>query len=331
MNLKTVVPLSASAVLGLVAMIVAAQLVQQRPVIIQEGDQQHALAMVDAVVAARDLAPGTLLTAADLATTRFEAGGAPPDAPKSVASLVNRVIKFQIPRGQVFHPSMLAEKGVAGGLSAVIPDGMRAVTIEVNEFTGLAGLIEPGNHVDVLCRLKDEQEKTGEQTRTVVQDVQILAIGQTLTNSRAIAEAGPTVTKAPEEGTLPGSSKQNVARSVTLLLSPENAERIDLAMGENPTMKMRLVLRSPTDRKASDTAGATMASLLGNADGTDGSGARLASARKGPTTRATGDVFDNAVKLGGTKPVGRSVTVIRAGVPSIVEVEESTEATAAAE
>lgn len=326
MNLKTVVPLSAAGVLGLVAAIVAAQLVQQRPVIIQDGEQSHKLELTDAVVAARDLAPGTLLTAADLTTTRFEAGTCPPDAPRSPAAILSRVVKVQVPRGQVFHPSMLAEKGVAGGLSAVIPDGMRAVTIEVNEFTGLAGLIEPGNRVDVLCRLKGadlkgELAELGEQTLTIAEDVTILAIGQTLTNSKAVAEAGAASAKPTDEGTLPGSSKQAIARSVTLLLSPDDAERIDLAMGENPTMKMRLVLRSPTDRRAIQTDGATMASLVKK--GGSAASLRLAGMKSRATTQAAGDVFGTAAAAA-AKPAGRTVTVIRAGVPSVVEVEDST-------
>ena len=160
-----------------------------------------------------------------------------------------------------------------------------------------------------------------------MQDVQILAIGQTLTNTKAIADPVGTAANAkpPEEGTLPGSSKQQIARSITLLLSPENAERIDLAMGENPTMKMRLVLRSPTDRQSTETGGATMASLLGNAGDADGA-ARLASAKQGPTTRGANDAFGASTKLVG-KPASRSVTVIRAGVPSVVEVEDPTEPT----
>lgn len=326
MNLKTVVPLSAAAVLGLVAAIVAAQLVKQRPVIIQEGDQSRALNMSEVVVAARDLAPGTILGPADLTTARFEATGTPPGSFKATSLLVNRVVIQQMPRGQAFHPSMLAEKGVAGGLAAIIPDGMRAITIEVNEFTGVAGLMEPGNRVDILARIKNGNDAEKTQTRTVVQDVQILAIGQVLTNTKAVSEPMPDAAtaaqKAQAESTLP-ASKQPGARSVTLLLSPEDAERIDLAMGENPTMAMRLALRAPNDRKPTETAGATLASLMkgSRADVLDDD-AKLAGAKLGPTTRRSSggvdDAFDTKVTA---RPAGRTVTIIRAGVASTVEVE----------
>lgn len=335
MNLKTVVPLSAATVLGLVAAIVAAQLVRQRPVLIVEGDQTRALSMTEVVVAGKDIAPGTVLKLEDLATARFESGSAPPEAPRSMATLVNRVAKVQVPRGQVFHPTMLAEQGVAGGLSAVIPDGMRAMTVEVNEFTGLAGLIEPGNRVDVIARVRDGSDDKNETVRTIVQDVQVLAIGNVLTNSKALSENNGqnAAQKAEAESTLP-ASKQPGARSATLLLSPEDVERLDLAMGQNPTMSIRFALRSPVDRKPAGTAGATMASLMtsgggGGVPATDPTGgdARLASAKSGPTTRAADDVF--GVTSGPVRPAPsgkagmRSITVIRAGVPTQVEVEDT--------
>src|SRR5690606_33654717 len=110
------------------------------------------------------------------------------------------------------------------GLQALIPEGMRAITIEVNEFSGLAGMIRPGAIVDVMSTLQGSGEDA--MARTIVQGVRVTAVGQRVSAlEEQDEEAGP-------------------ARSVTLLVTPEQAEKIELAA---VTSRPRLVLRSPAD------------------------------------------------------------------------------------
>ena len=336
MNLKKVVPLCAAGVLGLAAAIVASQLVRQRPVVIDGTSQQAMIELADVVVAARDLAPGQVIVADDLTVARFDARTAPLDAPRDATPLLGRVLRLQVPRGQVIHPaSMLADRGVAGGLAAVVPAGMRAMTIEVNEFTGVAGLIEPGNRLDILARLKEtDAQDAGSMTRTVAQDVEVLAVGQSLTNRQAVTEAAPgaaaAATKAEGDATLPASKIALATRSLTMLVTPEQAEQIDVAMGENPTMAVRMSLRSPNDRARTSVSGATLAALRGPATADGADAARLAGAKlPGATTppiaevRPGDDVFGNAKKpTFKAGPPTRSITVVRAGVATQVEVDE---------
>ena len=334
MNVKTVVPLCSAAVLGLAAAIVASQLVRQRPVVIDGKATQSAIELTDVVVAAHDLAPGQPLKIDDLAVVRFDAKTLPLDAPRSIAPLVNRVVKLQVPRGQVIHPaSMLADAGVLGGLAAAIPAGMRAMTLEVNEFTGVAGLVEPGNRIDVLARVKEsDADKAGDMTRTIAQDVQVVAVGQTLTNRQAVTDPtsiGGDKAKLEADGQLPASKAAAAPiRSITVLVTPEQAERLDLALGQNPTMAVRMSLRSPVDREATKTEGATLASL--RVDAGEDAPATLASSKQPARTPGADDVFGPNGGKPTFKPATadaggqtRSVTVIRAGVATLVEVEQA--------
>lgn len=317
MNLKTTVPLAVAVVLGLVAAIVASQLVKQRPVAVAGPGQSAVLNLSDVVVAARDIPPGTTLANEDLKVLRIETVTAPANVATNPSALIRRVAKVQIPAGQMVHESLLAEHGVAGGLPGVIAPGYRAMTIEVNEFSGVAGLLEPGNHIDIIARMA-ETEGGGQTSRTIVQNVPIIAVGAQLTAKNATGEVNGV---APVVGDAPPVQKA-MPRSVTVLVSPEDAEKVDLATSTNSA---RLVLRASTDVETAHVAGATLASLRGNASraSRDPSQAQTAAAHKDPADSVFGPATKGDVKSAFGKENTRTVTVVRAGVTTQVDVDEA--------
>ena len=101
----------------------------------------------------------------------------PPNCASSMRELENRVVKVPIPQGNPILFSMLAPVGTAAGLSGILDDGKRALTVKVDEVTGVAGFIHPGDHVDVLMdlSLKGQSEHF---SKTILHDVSVLTTGQ---------------------------------------------------------------------------------------------------------------------------------------------------------
>jgi pilus assembly protein CpaB len=242
MNWKTWVPLIIAVILGLIAAKVGRDMLVNRKDAGPEGQ------LVRIVVAKRDISPGHTLEANDLTTAAFPPDSVPRGSFKQEKELSGRVALLQVVQGQPLLDSFLAMTGSGSGAQAIVPPGMRAVTVEVNEFSGVAGLLVPGCRVDVVSTLPDQQTKIS-IARTIVQNVKVLAVGQRLT----INNAG-----AKNESAM--SAEAAVARSVTLLVKPREAEAIELASSSGRT---RLVLRGSFDEGVRQGDGVTVAELLG--------------------------------------------------------------------
>ena len=191
-------------------------------------DVQTRLANV--VIARADIVPGSVLSEQDLTMGQAPAESAPQSAFKTLQELVGRVPTVGLVRGMVIVESMLAPVGTGGGAQALVPPGMRLVTVEVNEFTGVAGLIVPGAHVDVVSTLADDEHKL-RVAKTVVQNVKVIAVGQQLDQLDPQGKKGDKLEAVP-------------SRSVTLLVKPRQAEILQFVGSSAP---LRLALRGPTD------------------------------------------------------------------------------------
>jgi len=200
------------------------------------------------VVAKRDIAPGHTLEPADLTIAAFPPDSVPRGSFREESQLSGRVAALQVIQGQPMLDSFLAMQGSGAGAQAIVPPGMRAVTIEVNETSGVAGLLVPGCRVDVVSTLPDQQTKVS-IARTIVQNVKVLAVGQRLTVNNAGAKNESAM-----------SAEAAVARSVTLLTKPREAEAIELASSSGRT---RLVLRGSFDEGLRQGDGVSVAELLG--------------------------------------------------------------------
>ena len=243
MNWKTWVPLIIAVILGLIAAKVG------RDMLVNRKDSGPEGQLVRIVVAKHDIAPGHTLDANDVAEAAFPPESVPKGSFRQGAELAGRVTAMQVIQGQPMLDSFLAMTGSGAGAQAIVPPGMRAVTIEVNEFSGVAGLLVPGCRVDVVSTLADQQSKVS-VARTIVQNVKVLAVGQRLT----INNAG-----AKNESAM--SAEAAVARSVTMLVKPREAEAIELASSSG---RIRLVLRGSFDEGTRQGDSVSVADLLGS-------------------------------------------------------------------
>lgn len=238
MNWKSWVPLVLAIVLGMIAAKVARDALTRHRVV--AGPQEK---FTRIVVARGDIAPGRELAAGDLTLAQVQADLVPDSAFQDVTAVVGRVTETQLVKGQSIVEPMLAARGSGSGLQALIPPGMRAISVEVNEFSGVAGLITPGCRVDLLATI-NEGNDSSQVARTIVQNVKVTAVGQ---------RTGATDAAQP--------SPDDLSRSVTILVSPTEAEAIELACS---TGRPRLVLRGGRDQTIADTPGISLSDLRGN-------------------------------------------------------------------
>ncbi|CAE6688280.1 hypothetical protein R75461_00086 [Paraburkholderia nemoris] len=195
------------------------------------------------VVAATDINLGQRIGPDFLKVAEWPSDSVPPGAFTDVQKLDGRVIKESLLHGEPIVDAKLTPVGTLGGLSAVIGEGKRAITVRVNDVIGVAGFALPGNYVDIIVNTQKDNRDPGTQrdqniSKIVLEKILVLAVAQ---------EVGRDETKP------------KVVDAVTLEVSPEQAEKIDLARSIGT---LSLVLRNQIDPQAIDTAGATKATLL---------------------------------------------------------------------
>jgi pilus assembly protein CpaB len=187
------------------------------------------------VVAANDIQVGTRLAAADVTVINIPATAIPPGAFSSPAKILGRGAILPMNKGEFILPGKLAALNAGAGLPSMIPPGMRAVSVRVNDVVAVAGFVQPGTRVDVMAT--GNQGPGGTQTSTVLENVLVLAVGKSLDRTSAEAQVAPVI---------------------TLLVSPDDAQRLALVSQEG---RIQLSLRNPLDTKQGGI-GATRTSSL---------------------------------------------------------------------
>src|SRR5512139_1905355 len=225
-NTRAVAMLVIAVLLGAMAVTLAAQWL----------GRQANIATNKVVVAARDIQLGSPLTPDMLTSVEWPSGSLPTGAINDPAELADRVVKTTLMRGEPVLESKLAPRGTKGGLSAVIAEGKRAITVKVNEVVGVAGFALPGNHVDIMVNTEDERKR--QISKIVLEKILVLAVAQ----------------EASRDDTKP-----KVVNAVTLEVTPEEAERIDLARSVG---NLSLVLRNQVDAENAQTSGIRKNELL---------------------------------------------------------------------
>jgi pilus assembly protein CpaB len=193
------------------------------------------------VVAAADLSLGTELKKEDLTVVNFPAGQAPAGAFAKPSDVVGRGLIVSMVKNELVLNAKLASKEAGSGLPTVIPEGMRAVSVRVNEVIGVAGYVLPGTRVDVLATANPTNQAQDVTTKVILSNVQVLTAG----------------TRMEQDGE---KGKPVQVTVVTLLVFPEQSERLALASTEG---KIQLSLRNPLDLGAPETPGVKTAGLLG--------------------------------------------------------------------
>jgi len=211
----------------------------------KEQEQMKAMQNVtrSVVVAAFPLALGTPLKAENLQIKQWPEDLAPDSSFQDVNEVIGRVMKTEVIAGEPILATKLAPTGSGGGVPGLIPSGMRAFTVAVTVVSGVGGFILPGTRVDVLATVSPNGMKAGTTTKTILQNVEVLAVDQTYNKNN---DTDPVVVK-----------------SVTLVVSPDEAEKLALASNEG---KLQLVLRNGTDLERRNTDGVKISQFNGRID-----------------------------------------------------------------
>lgn len=193
----------------------------------------------DLVVATTDLPMGATIKPADLHVVKWPADGYPKGGFSKIDEVVDRAVTSGVLSEEPVVAGRVSDKNAGVGLSSVIPAGMRAVSVRVNDVIGVAGFVLPGGRVDVLVTGTPPSEgDASRMTTTVLQNILVISAGTKMqADARGQAENVPVV---------------------TMLVTPEQAEILTLAANEG---RIQLVLRNPTDDKTQKPGGVRVGSL----------------------------------------------------------------------
>jgi len=197
------------------------------------------------VVAAQGVSVGSLLQEADLRLAPWPRAVPLQGSFQRISDVAGRGVVTPMVLNEPILESKLAATGAGGGLTATIPDGMRAVGVKVNDVIGVAGFVVPGSRVDII--LSGSPAAHGgevEMSKVFLENIQVLAAGQNVTND---ANGKP----------------QNV-QVVTLLVTPEDSEKLALASVDG---RIQLSLRNPLDLDRMDPKAVRRESLYGASTG----------------------------------------------------------------
>jgi pilus assembly protein CpaB len=234
-NTRTLIVLAVAVIMASIASYGVYLAVSNMPV------REVEVARAQAVVAARPLTLGTMLTKDDVKLVPWPAANQIPGGFAEVERVVNRGLIVSVAENEPLTEVKLAAVGAGAGLPPTIIEGMRAVSIQVNEVVGVAGFVVPGTRVDVLVSISTPDGQP--VTKSVLSNVAVLTAGTRYDQDRATQDGKPIPTNV-----------------VTLLLTPEDAEKLVLASGQGRIM---LTLRNPLDNAPTKTAGVRLSQLLG--------------------------------------------------------------------
>lgn len=231
-NPRALVMVIISIIIGLGAVVLASRWINEKA----------AVQSSKVVVAATDVDLGTPLSPQMLKIADWPSGSVPTGAFTDIKALDTRVLKTSVSRGEPVLESKLAPLGATGGLSAVIKEGNRAMTVRVNDVVGVAGFALPGNYVDIVVNTVDETAKAANGnnsiSKIVLEHILVLAVAQEQNRDE---------------------TKPKVVNAVTLEVTPEQAEKLDLARSVGT---LSLVLRNQIDSSMAATGGSTKKDLL---------------------------------------------------------------------
>ncbi len=191
------------------------------------------------VGAARNLDPGAVIQPADLKMVEWPAANPVDGATEKMEDVAGRTVLYPIAGDQPIMQRQVSAAGAGSGLSARIPNGMRAISLRSDQIVGVAGYLLPGTHVDVLMTYRSQNTQDS-ITTTVLQDAEILTAGQKM--------------QADPEG------KANMADVVTLLVKPEDAEKLTLASAQG---SIHFALRNGVDHDQTQQRPTSIGNLVG--------------------------------------------------------------------
>ncbi len=229
---RMIIGLVIAVALGLVVAIIVARMAQRRVVL-------QPIATQKIVVAAAPLNLGTRLRAEQLQLLPWPAGQPMQGMFTRIEDCVGRALTSPVLENEAILENKLAPKEAGAGLAATIPEGMRALSVRVNEVIGVAGFVIPSTSVDVLVT-GSAGGQANSVTRTVLENIRVLAAGQKIEQDK--------------------DGKPQSVPVITLLVTPEDANKLTMASTEG---KIQLALRNTIDTKKVDPPAVYEASLFG--------------------------------------------------------------------
>ncbi len=224
-------------VFGLLAAVAIYRYLSQYDRVIREKK----IAEQPVVVASRDLAFGTVLDETNIESVGWPIEIVPAGAMSSVEDLVGRVVKSPLAAGEAILETKLVPIGMNRSLAILVPPGMRAMTVPVNVWSGVAGFVLPETKVDVVVTIRPELERE-EVGKVILQNLTVLAVDQKTEDT---------------------DGKPLKSTAVTLLVTPSEAEKLALAASEG---EISLILRNPADADSAGTTGTTIAKMLSKSE-----------------------------------------------------------------
>ena len=203
---------------------------------LRTGTGADAATGVEIVMAANDMPVGRQVGENDVKLVRLNPADLPANPFHLKSSVVGRGVILPIAQGEFILPNKLAGENAGYGMPSLIPPGMRAVSVRVNE-SSVAGFVLPGTRVDVLLT-GNPTGAPDQQTTTVLENVAVIATGQKLERNAA---GEPQMTPV-----------------ITLLVSPDDAQKLTLASTQG---QIQLALRNPLDTRQQDLASVSTGTL----------------------------------------------------------------------
>lgn len=221
---KTLLPLLIAILLGLGAAVFAKSWMTNRIEAVEAEKRRG----VQVVVAAKDISFGDRIALEDIKTVGWPRDSVPDGVFQDPAQVVGKVASQKLVPGEAILKTRAVGEAGGSSLAALIEPTKRAVTVRVNDVIGVAGFLLPGNRVDVLATR--ELERNRAQTRTLLQNVKVLAVGQTAQ---------------------PDKDEPVIVKAVTLEVEPKQAEVLVQATEEGT---VQMVLRNPEEAAPVETA-----------------------------------------------------------------------------
>jgi pilus assembly protein CpaB len=214
---------------GIVAALLALRYLRERTTPLMASEPRKATI----VLSARSLPVGAVVTERDVKTVSWPGDAVPSGYIRSVKDAIGRGVITPVAENEPLLEAKVSTKDAGGGLPIIIRDGMRAVSVRVDEIIGVAGFVIPGTRVDVMLTLDKGPNRPQSITKTLLQNVQTLAAGQSVTRDK--------------EG------KPQTVTVITFLVTPDDAELLALAVKEG---RLQLALRNTLDTLRVYTSGA---------------------------------------------------------------------------
>ena len=207
--------------------------------VLQASKARNKIQTQPVVVALQDIPEGAAIDRPALAVAQWPVGTVPAGAFTAVDSLIGRVTRIDVFKGEVLVPGRLAPNGTGPGLAVKVTPGKRAVAVRIDDVAGLNGLIQPNSRVDVLVTLPDQQRDGQQVAKIFMSNMRVLSVG-TITQNGA-------------------DNRPIQAPTATLEVTPDEAERLAIAQQSG---RIQLALRGYGDPDSIKTEGAKSADVL---------------------------------------------------------------------